>query len=33
MKIKENEIIPISEVFVLENGEPIKKKHRKYFKK
>lgn len=25
MKIKENEIIPISEVFVLENGEPIKK--------
>ena len=25
MKIKENEIIPISEVFVLENGEPVKK--------
>jgi peroxiredoxin (alkyl hydroperoxide reductase subunit C) len=25
MKIKENEIIPSSEVFVLENGEPIKK--------
>ncbi len=25
MKIKENEILPNSEVFVLENGEPIKK--------
>ena len=25
MKIKENETIPSSEVFVLENGEPIKK--------
>ena len=25
MKIKESEIIPSSEVFVLENGEPIKK--------
>ena len=25
MKIKENEIIPHSEVFVLENGEPLKK--------
>ena len=25
MKIKENETIPNSEVFVLENGEPIKK--------
>ena len=25
MKIKENEIIPSSEIFVLENGEPIKK--------
>ena len=25
MKIKESETIPSSEVFVLENGEPIKK--------
>ena len=25
MKIKENETIPSSEVFVLENGEPVKK--------
>ena len=25
MKIKENETMPNSEVFVLENGEPIKK--------
>ena len=25
MKIKENETIPNSEVFVLENGEPVKK--------
>ena len=25
MKIKENEKIPNSEVFVLENGEPVKK--------
>ena len=25
MKIKENETIPNSEVYVLENGEPIKK--------
>ena len=25
MKIKENELIPSSEVFTLENGEPIKK--------
>ena len=33
MKIKENETIPNSEVFVLENGEPVKKKYRKYFKK
>ena len=33
MKIKENETMPNSEVFVLENGEPVKKKHRKYFKK
>ena len=33
MKINENETIPSSDVFVLENGEPIKKKHKKYFKK
>ena len=25
MKIKENETVPNSEVFVLENGEPVKK--------
>ena len=25
MRIKENEIIPNSEVFILENGEPVKK--------
>ena len=25
MNIKENETIPSSEVFILENGEPIKK--------
>ena len=23
MKLKENELIPISKVFILENGEPI----------
>ena len=33
MKIKESETIPSSEVFVLENGEPIKKRYRKYFKR
>ena len=26
MKIKENDLLPNSEVFVLEKGEPIKKK-------
>ena len=25
MKLKENDIMPNSEIFVLENGEPIKK--------
>ena len=25
MKLKENELIPISKVFILENGEPITK--------
>ena len=25
MKIKENESIPSSEVFIIENGEPVKK--------
>ena len=25
MKLKENESIPSSEVFILENGEPVKK--------
>ena len=32
MKIKENETIPNSEVFVLENGEPIKKNIEKILK-
>ena len=32
MKIKENEILPNSEVFVLENGEPIKKNIENIFK-
>ena len=26
MKLKENEKIPNSEIFILENGEPTKKK-------
>ena len=32
MKIKENETVPNSEVFVLENGEPVKKKIEDIFK-
>ena len=30
MKLKENEIIPRTEIFLLENGEPIKKNIRKF---
>ena len=32
MKIKKNDLLPNSEVFVLENGEPIKKKIEDFFK-
>ena len=32
MKIKENESIPNSEVFILENGEPIKKNIQSFLK-
>ena len=32
MKIKENEIIPKSEVFILENGEPVKKNIENFLK-
>ena len=32
MKIKENETIPSSEVFILENGEPVKKKIENFLK-
>ena len=32
MKIKENDKIPNSEVFILENGEPIKKKIEEFLK-
>ena len=32
MKIKENETIPSSEVFILENGEPVKKNIENYLK-
>ena len=32
MKIKENEIIPSSEVFILENGEPVKKNIENFLK-
>ena len=33
MKLKENDKIPNSEVFILENGEPIKKNIEELFKK
>ena len=33
MKINENDLLPNSEVFVLKNGEPIKKKKLKIFLK
>ena len=32
MKIKENELIPNSEVFILEDGEPVKKNIEKFLK-
>ena len=32
MKIKENETIPNSEVFILENGEPVKKNIENFLK-
>ena len=32
MKIKENEVIPNSEVFILENGEPVKKNIENFLK-
>ena len=32
MKIKENETIPSSEVFILENGEPIQKDIQSFLK-
>ena len=32
MKIKENDLLPNSEVFILEKGEPIKKKIMDFFK-
>ena len=32
MKINENDLLPNSEVFVLENGEPTKKKIEDFFK-
>ena len=32
MKIKENETIPSSEIFILENGEPIKKNIQSFLK-
>ena len=32
MKIKENETIPSSEVFILENGEPVKKNIQNFLK-
>ncbi len=32
MKINENDLLPNSEVFILENGEPAKKKIKDFFK-
>ena len=32
MKINENDLLPNSEVFILENGEPTKKKIEYFFK-
>ena len=33
MKIKENDLLPNSEVFILQEGEPTKKKIKDFFKK
>ena len=33
MKIKENDLLPNSEIFIIENGEPIKKNIEDFFKK
>ena len=33
MKLKENDILPNSEIFVLEDGEPIKKNIKEFLKK
>ena len=33
MKIKENDKIPDSEIFVLEDGEPVKKNISEFLKK
>tara|TARA_B100001057_G_scaffold354024_1_gene355947 strand:+ start:636 stop:803 length:168 start_codon:yes stop_codon:yes gene_type:complete len=33
MKIKENDFLPNSEVFILESGEPTKKNIEDFFKK
>ena len=32
MKIKENDLLPNSEIFIIENGEPIKKNIEDFFK-
>ncbi len=32
MKINENDLLPNSEIFILENGEPAKKKIKEFFK-
>lgn len=32
MKLKENEIVPNSEVFIIEDGNPVKKNIEKFFK-
>ena len=32
MKIKENDLLPNSEVFILQEGEPTKKKFKDFFK-
>ena len=33
MKIKENDLLPNSEVFIIESGEPTKKNIEDFFKK
>ena len=32
MKLKENEIVPNSEVFIIEDGNPVKKNIEEFFK-